>query len=158
MAVAGSWTEGSWLESPVLYHGATNLTCFICFNFSSSSMKNVRYWYETSISVLPPCWRCSSLVSLPPEKAYFCIYVCKINTHTYVMYLFSMSDMASIGYTIYTMSINTDILCWMVNPRVNNLAEYIGSISNLYHIETVNYNLILCKLFWTWCKFAHMRL
>ena len=24
----------------------------------------------------------------------------------------------------------------------------IGSISNLYHIETVNYNSILCKLFW----------
>ena len=30
----------------------------------------------------------------------------------------------------------------------------IGSISNLYHIETVNYNSILCKLFCTSCKFC----
>ena len=28
----------------------------------------------------------------------------------------------------------------------------IGSISNLYHIETVNYNSVLCKLFCTSCK------
>ena len=36
---------------------------------SSSSTKNVMYWYATSTSGLPPSRRCSSTVSCPPEKA-----------------------------------------------------------------------------------------
>ena len=40
---------------------------------------------------------------------------------------------------------------WIYHPYEEIKHGYtpsIGSISNLYHIETVNYNSILCKLFW----------
>lgn len=45
------------------------LTCFSCSSLSSSSRKKVRYMMDTSTSQLPPYFLCSSMVSLPPEKA-----------------------------------------------------------------------------------------
>ena len=69
----------SWLlHHPALFCNG-RLTSLICFNISPSSMKNVRYWYDTSTSVLPPSFRCSSTVSLPPEKAYLFTYVQRIS-------------------------------------------------------------------------------
>ena len=44
--------------------------------------------------------------------------------------------MCAVGYHVYTPS--------------------KGSISNLCHIETVNYNSILCKLFCISCKFCDL--
>lgn len=50
------------------------LTSFIFSSFSSSSRKKVRYKKETSTSVLPPYFLCSSTVSFPPENA--CLLTC----------------------------------------------------------------------------------
>lgn len=55
-----------------------SLTCLIFSNCSSSSRKKVRYINETSTSGLPPNFRCSSMVSFPPENA--CLLIC-VGTH-----------------------------------------------------------------------------
>ena len=64
-----------WL---IQYHirERTQITCWICSTLSSSSMKNWRYWKETSISQLPPLARCSSIDCCPPLNACLLIY-CK---------------------------------------------------------------------------------
>ena len=46
----------------------------------ASSRKKVRYMKDTSTSQLPPNCRCSSTVSLPPEKA--CLLTCTRRGHT----------------------------------------------------------------------------
>ena len=56
------------------------LTLLICSSLSSSSRKKVRYMKDTSTSQLPPNCRCSSTVSLPPEKA--CLLTCTRRGHT----------------------------------------------------------------------------
>ena len=56
------------------------LTFLICSSLSSSSRKKVRYMKDTSTSQLPPSCRCSSMVSLPPEKA--CLLTCTRRGHT----------------------------------------------------------------------------
>ena len=49
--------------------------CFISSIFSSDSSNNIlRYWNETSTSVLPPFSLCSSVVFCPPENAYLFIF------------------------------------------------------------------------------------
>ena len=48
---------------------------FISSSFSSDSSNSIlRYWNETSTSVLPPFSLCSSVVFCPPENAYLFIF------------------------------------------------------------------------------------
>ena len=49
-------------------------TFLISSSLSSLSMKNLRYWYETSMSQLPPLALCSSTVWPPPLNAYLLIW------------------------------------------------------------------------------------
>lgn len=48
---------------------------YIFSNFSSSHSKYFSHWHATSVSVFPPFFRCSSVVSCPPENAYLLILV-----------------------------------------------------------------------------------
>ena len=43
-------------------------------SFLSSGSKYFSHWHATSISTFPPFFRCSSVVSCPPENAYLFIF------------------------------------------------------------------------------------
>ena len=62
------------LSSPVSSSPDSYLV-FMSWSFLSDSSNSIlRYWNETSTSVLPPFFLCSSVVFCPPENAYLFIF------------------------------------------------------------------------------------
>ena len=54
-----------------------------------------------------------------------------------------------------TCVVYTCLIMYVYTKMTQDILYYtLYYISNLYHIETVNYNSILCKLFCTTCKFC----